>query len=120
MTTKSKLKSRRNTPGPKPGTINPRLHGAGRKKGTPNALTRDVREALVEFAIKKGGRKGLVGYFEKLHKIRPDIVGGLIGKLIPQAAPATDSSLTAAFIKLLSQDRRMIDVTPAQKHLEHK
>lgn len=65
----------------------PRPEGAGRKKGTPNKVNKLIKDALVEAAEKVGengkGSLGIVGYFMRIAKQRPDLFCGMIGKIIP-------------------------------------
>jgi hypothetical protein len=36
----------------------------GRKRGTPNVMTREYKEAVIQAANQLGGKDGLVGYLE--------------------------------------------------------
>ncbi len=53
--------------------------GSGRKKGTPNVATRDMKEAMYQAFEAAGG----VDYLKKLAKDEPRTFGTLLGKLIP-------------------------------------
>ena len=59
----------------------------GRQKGTPNKITRELKEALILAAEKLGsdgrGKDGTVGYLAHLGKKRPELFAMLLGKLLP-------------------------------------
>jgi hypothetical protein len=61
---------------------------AGRPKGTPNHLTRDLKEAIVEAAIASGynkrGKDGLKGYLKRVadHDVRTYVV--LLRAVLPR------------------------------------
>jgi len=57
----------------------------GRKKGTPNKQTADMRAAMVEAFDKAGGVEWLV----KLSQDDPRTFAGLVGKIIPNEIKAT-------------------------------
>lgn len=56
-------------------------HGAGRKPGTPNKLTGDVKAAIVAAFDEAGGKDYLV----KLAKEDPRTFCSLVGKVVPMA-----------------------------------
>ncbi len=56
----------------------------GRKKGTPNKVTQDLREAIREAFEKAGGVEYLVG----LAHSDPKTFGALIGKIVPSEVRA--------------------------------
>ena len=76
----------------------PKPKGSGRKKGTPNKLTRDVKEAILE-AFQKGGKlrwknpktglyetitcPGGVEYLQSMMISHPEQFLTLLGKLLP-------------------------------------
>jgi hypothetical protein len=57
----------------------------GRKKGTPNKVTADMRKAVVEAFDKAGG----VEYLVKLSVEDPRSFASLVGKVIPAEVKAT-------------------------------
>ena len=63
----------------------PRPPGAGRKKGTPNKTTRDLRETIVEAFYKAGG----VSYLIEQSTANPQAFMGLMGKVIPKEIEAS-------------------------------
>jgi hypothetical protein len=69
----------------KPGTLPPNA-GKGRKKGTPNNLTREIKLAIENAFIELGGEKYLV----RVGKKRPDVFCALIGKLLPMQITGKD------------------------------
>lgn len=63
----------------------------GRQKGTPNKVTRAVRELVVEALDDVGGKDWLI----KLAKEDPKTFSGLIGRVIPtQIEGQLDTSVT--------------------------
>ena len=57
-----------------------RKRTGGRAKGTPNKVTRDLREDIIASFYKLGGRDWLV----RVARTRPDVVVALLGRVIPQ------------------------------------
>jgi len=63
----------------------------GRKKGTPNIFTRELKDALLTAAEflgsngnpKKKGKDGLVGYLTKVAHENPQVFCAMLGRLIP-------------------------------------
>ena len=62
----------------------PRPKGAGRKRGTPNKATADVKEAILEAF----GRLGGPDYLEKIGKSHPHVYCTLLGKIVPTEVKA--------------------------------
>ncbi len=65
----------------------PPAAGMGRKKGTPNKVTKALREAVVEAAEKVGedgkGKNGAVGYLVQLAQKEPKAFASLLGRAMP-------------------------------------
>ena len=57
----------------------------GRKKGVPNKITRDVREAIIEAFSELGGSK----YLKAVAKSEPKAFCALLGKVLPSRWRAT-------------------------------
>jgi hypothetical protein len=57
----------------------PRSPNAGRKKGTPNKLTVDVKAAILEAFTSAGGAK----YLESIASNHPAVFCTLVGKVLP-------------------------------------
>ena len=59
----------------------------GRQKGTPNKVTRDIRQAVLDAAAEFGsdgdGTEGLKGFIKKLAVEKPEKVADLLGKILP-------------------------------------
>lgn len=51
----------------------------GRKKGTPNKLTRNLKEDILEAYRRAGG----VEYLETIAKLNPQLYVQLLGKVLP-------------------------------------
>jgi len=87
--------------GRKPGT--PKT--GGRKKGTPNKATRDIRKAVLEAFEKGGGPEWLRKQMEE----NPVAFMNLLGKILPtQITGAGDGALEIQVV------RKVIDVTPTR------
>src|SRR5262249_54061605 len=56
-----------------------RRNGSGRKKGTPNKLTTDVKAAIMEAFCEARG----AGYLRKIAKSHPQVFCALLGKILP-------------------------------------
>lgn len=74
--------------------------GLGRQKGTPNKLTKTLKEMLIASLDDVGGRE----YFKRQAEENPNAYMTLIGKLIPNELKAeidakTDSTLTINIMK---------------------
>lgn len=63
----------------------PRPEGAGRKAGTPNALTRDVKEAIAQAFDQAGG----VDYLVSIADSKPEVFCTLLGKILPKQVDQT-------------------------------
>lgn len=101
---------------------------SGRKKGTPNKLSTELKKVILEAAAMVGrdgrGKEGLHGYLCKLAIQQPKIYGRLLEKLIPMHikigddnAPAeryetVEELRTAMEARGLPAPARIIDVTP--------
>jgi hypothetical protein len=68
----------------------------GRKKGAPNKTTTQLKEAILAAAARAGGKKGLVGYLERLANSNAPAFATLLGKVLPMTlAGDKDSPLQA-------------------------
>ena len=57
----------------------PRRRGPGRKPGSPNKFTQDIRETIKAAFYGAGGRR----YLERVAVKRPDVFLALVGKVVP-------------------------------------
>jgi hypothetical protein len=66
--------------GPKPGT-----RPSGRQKGTPNKITRSLKDAILMAAQEAGGggEDGMLEYFKSQATNNPNAFMGLVGRIIP-------------------------------------
>lgn len=62
--------------GPKPGTVTKK---AGRKKGTPNKISADLKNMILGALSAKGGQK----YLERQAEENPNAFLTLVGKVLP-------------------------------------
>jgi len=73
------------TPGKAPGKVEEKATPAkrqktgGRKKGTPNKISRDIKEAILDAFEELGG----VDYLVQLGRIEPTSFATLLGKVLP-------------------------------------
>jgi hypothetical protein len=56
---------------------------SGRQKGTPNKITRTLKEAILLALEKAGGDGGAVAYLRSQAKLSPGAFLALIGKILP-------------------------------------
>ena len=67
--------------------------GPGRPKGSPNKVTRDIRQAVLDAAAEVGengeGSGGLKGFIKRLALEKPEAVATLLGKILPTQAQIT-------------------------------
>jgi hypothetical protein len=84
----------------RPGTFqNGHRKFGGRKKGTPNVVTKDLKIAIIEAPARLGsdgkGKDGLVGYLMVLAAEDTRTYGALLRALLPlQTAPKPDDTIT--------------------------
>ena len=85
--------------------FNSSTNRGGRKRGTPNKLTRDVRDAIVTAAAMLGadgeGRDGLVGYLMNIGRANPELMVHLLAKVLPLQVK---HSSTSVHVELRSAD----------------
>jgi hypothetical protein len=55
----------------------------GRQKGTPNRVTRTLKEAILLALEEAGGEGGSVAYLRSQANLRPAAFLGLVGKILP-------------------------------------
>jgi hypothetical protein len=68
----------------------------GRKKGTPNKTTTQLKEAILAAAEQAGGDGGLVKYLHEQARMNPGHFMTLLGKVLPlQVAGDKDAPLNA-------------------------
>jgi hypothetical protein len=72
----------------------------GRKKGTPNKVTGDLRSMVLGALADAGGRK----YLAKQAKQNPGPFMALLGKCLPKDITNSDGSLSAAFARLIAEE----------------
>jgi hypothetical protein len=62
----------------------------GRAKGTPNKLTRTLKEAILDAAENAGGERGTVGYLTVQAEANPTAFMTLLGKVLPLQVGGVD------------------------------
>jgi hypothetical protein len=68
----------------------------GRKRGTPNKTTTQLKEAILTAAEQAGGEGGLVKYLHEQARMNPGHFMTLLGKVLPlQVAGDKDAPLNA-------------------------
>jgi hypothetical protein len=55
----------------------------GRQKGTPNKVTRTLKEAILRALEEAGGEGGSVAYLRSQANLSPAAFMGLVGKVLP-------------------------------------
>jgi hypothetical protein len=84
--------------------------GAGRKKGTPNKISSDIKQHILNALNDLPGKLSGEGWFKSLAKRDMRSMAGLVGKCIPaKIEPATDPEQTAQ--KIRERMRAMNDLT---------
>jgi len=72
----------------------------GRKKGTPNKVTGDLRGMVLGALADAGGR----AYLAKQAKKNPNAFMSLLGRCLPKDITNSDGSLSAAFRELILEE----------------
>ena len=76
----------------------------GRKKGTPNKVSGQLKDAILEAAAKAGGDGGMVAYLENQAKANPGPFLTLLGKVLPlQVTGDPDNPVSIAFKTVYEQ-----------------
>jgi hypothetical protein len=65
---------------------------AGKKKGTPNKLTRDLKQAILGALEAAGGKGGSIGYLRLLAINNSSAFASLLGKCLPHTLSADESN----------------------------
>jgi hypothetical protein len=65
---------------------------AGKPKGTPNATTRDLKNAILGALEAAGGEEGSVGYLTRLAVENSSAFASLLGKVLPTTLAAPESN----------------------------
>jgi hypothetical protein len=78
--------------------------GSGRKKGTPNKISGDLKESILEAAKKAGGPEGVVGYLETQAKLNPGPFMTLLGKVLPMQLTGADGGPIQAVFKTVYEN----------------
>lgn len=73
--------------------------GAGRKAGSPNAITTELKEAILQAADKAGGAAGIVGYLQTQADKNPGPFLSLLGKVLPMTIGGADGGPVVVEIK---------------------
>src|SRR4029077_8975075 len=64
---------------------------AGKKKGTLNRVTKDLKAAILGALEAAGGKEGSVGYLRRLAIENSSAFASLLGKVLPTTLAASDS-----------------------------
>ncbi len=84
-----------------------RRPGSGWKPGSPNKITADVKNAIVEAFDKAGG----VAYLVEVAKTNPQVFCSLLGKVLPLQVTGQGGGP----IQITWSDDNTIDITPNDK-----
>lgn len=73
----------------------------GRQKGTPNKMSRTLKEAILEAAELAGGQGGVTGYLTAQASANPTAFLSLLGKVLPmQVTGDKDNPLAIAVSRI--------------------
>jgi hypothetical protein len=64
---------------------------AGKPKGTPNRITKDLKAAILGALEAAGGKEGSVGYLRRLAIENSSAFASLLGKVLPTTLAASES-----------------------------
>ena len=64
----------------------------GRKAGTPNKVTAELKDAVLQAAEEAGGEQGTVGYLKAVAVSNPQAFCALLGKVLPLTVQGTGKS----------------------------
>lgn len=78
--------------------------GKGRKKGVPNKITANLKDAILEAARKAGGQGGMVAYLQTQATANPGPFMALLGKVLPMQIVGDKDNPAFAII-----ERRIVD-----------
>jgi hypothetical protein len=92
---------------------------AGKPKGTPNRITKDLKAAILGALEAAGGKEGSVGYLRRLAIENSSAFASLLGKVLPTTLQADESSgglgtkITFERVIVMPDGQRFIEgVTP--------
>jgi hypothetical protein len=72
----------------------------GRQKGTPNKLTAQLKDAILEAATLAGNEDGLVGYLKTQASANPGPFMALLGKVLPMQISGDEDNPLVAINKI--------------------
>jgi hypothetical protein len=94
---------------------------AGKPKGTPNRITKDLKAAILGALEAAGGKEGSVGYLRRLAIENSSAFASLLGKVLPTTLQADESNgglgtkITFERVIVMPDGQRYIEgVTPKQ------
>jgi len=94
---------------------------AGKKKGTLNRVTKDLKAAILGALEAAGGEEGSVGYLRRLAEDNSSAFASLLGKCLPHTLAADESGggvgvhMTFERVIVFPDGRREVEgVTPKQ------
>lgn len=73
--------------------------GKGRKKGVPNKITANLKEAILEAAKRAGGKGGTVAYLQAQASANPGPFMALLGKVLPMQITGEDGGPLQVVVK---------------------
>ena len=71
----------------------------GRKKGTPNKFTAELKEMILQAAEQAGGEGGTVGYLKTQATANPGPFLSLLGKVLPLQVSGADGGAIVVEVK---------------------
>jgi predicted aldo/keto reductase-like oxidoreductase len=94
------------TPGKKPKTP-----GSGRKKGTPNKVTADLRAMIMQAFNQLGG----VSYLAKVAKVKPEVFCTLLGKTLPKEVNSNVNFFDEFYAGMDEAEKRAVAAERAER-----
>ncbi len=80
-----------------------RRPGAGRKKGVPNRLGSNLKEAILEAAERAGGQGGMVAYLQMQAAANPGPFLSILGKVLPLQVTGADGGALQVIVKRFAE-----------------
>jgi hypothetical protein len=85
--------------------------GPGRPKGSPNRITKALKDAIILAAEEAGydgqGQDGLVGYLKHVADTDVKAFCGLLGRVLPMQVPGDDDGAITVVIQRFAEEQHV-------------